>query len=150
MSDAAVRLNGGSAYTELTRQLAHYESQKNTWMCWYYSTKVVILVLGATIPILTTFDAWPWVIAIVGGTITVVEGLSQVWHFHDRYIAARVLRRGLVKERILYESAAAPYGADGDRDHVLAERISGLFDTYESHVLSALKLPADAGTPPQG
>ena len=94
------------AFAELTRQIAHYNSQKSTWMYWHYSTKAIILVLGAAIPVLTTMSAWPWVIAIVGGTIAVVEGLSQLWHFHDRYVAARVLHRGLDKERILYESGA--------------------------------------------
>ena len=109
MSDGAIRPGGRLAFAELTRQIAHYNSQKSTWMRWYYSTKVMILVLGAAIPVLTTVKAWPWVIAIVGGTIAVVEGISQLWHFHDRYVAARVLHRGLDKERILYESGAGGY-----------------------------------------
>ena len=37
----------GLGFAELTRQIAHYNSQKSTWMRWYYSTKVMILVLGA-------------------------------------------------------------------------------------------------------
>ena len=144
MTDGGDQSAGRSAFAELTRQIAHYNSQKSTWMYWYYSTKVTILVLGAMIPVLTTFSAWSWVIAVVGGTIAVVEGLSQLWHFHDRYVAARVLHRGLDKERILYESLAGPYADDTAREQALAQRIFGLFDTYESHVLSALKTSAGA------
>ena len=144
MSDGAIRPVQRLAFAELTRQIAHYNNQKSTWMYWYFSTKAMILVLGAAIPVLTTMNAWPWVIAIVGGTIAVVEGFSQLWHFHDRYVAARVLHRGLDKERILYESGAGAYGDDGARDQALAQRIFGLFDTYESHVLSALQSPAGA------
>ena len=81
-------------------------------------------------------------IAIVGGTIAVVEGLSQLWHFHDRYVAARVLHHGLDRERILFESRASPYGDDTARQQALAQRIYALFDTYESQVLSVLKAPA--------
>ena len=95
MPDGATSADQGLAFTELTRQVAHDNSQKSTWMYWHYGTKVIILVLGATIPVLTTVNVWSWVIAIVGGTIVVVEGLSQLWHFHDRYVAARVLHRGL-------------------------------------------------------
>jgi hypothetical protein len=144
MSDGGDRSGGRLAFAELTRQIAHYNRQKSTWMYWHYSTKITILVLGATIPVLTTFDAWAWVIAVVGGTIAVVEGLSQLWHFHDRYVAARVLHRGLDKERILYESLAGPYADRATRDQTLAQRIFGLFETYESHVLSALKTSARA------
>ena len=89
MSDGAIRPGQRLAFAELTRQIAHYNNQKSTWMYWYFSTKAIILVLGAAIPVLTTMNAWPWVIAIVGGTIAVVEGFSQLWHFHDRYVARR-------------------------------------------------------------
>ena len=142
MSDGATRADQELSFTELTRQVAHYNSQKSRWMYWHYGTKVIILVLGATIPVLTTVNAWSWVIAIVGGTIAVVEGLSQLWHFHDRYVAARVLHRGLDRERILFESSAGPYGDDTARQQALAQRIYALFDTYESQVLSVLKAPA--------
>ena len=70
--------------------------------------------------------------------------MSQLWHFHDRYVAARVLHRGLDKERILYESLAGPYADDTAHERALAQRIFGLFDTYESHVLAALKTSAGA------
>lgn len=146
MSNPGAGAGGRSAFAELTRQIEHYDSQKSTWMFWYYTTKVVILVLSAAIPVLTTFNAWSWLVAAVGGTIAVVEGLSQLWHFHDRYVAARVLHRGLDKERILYESAAGRYGDDATQDQALAPRIFELFDTYESHVLSVLKTPAGAGS----
>ena len=77
-------------------------------MYWHYGTKVIILVLGATIPVLTTVNAWSWVIAIVGGTIAVVEGLSQLWHFHDRYVAARCCTAALDRERILFAEQGRP------------------------------------------
>ena len=41
---------------------------------------------------------------------------------------------------------AGPAGIrdDAARDQALAQRIFGLFDTYESHVLSVLQAPAGA------
>jgi hypothetical protein len=128
-----------SAFAELSRQLVHYQRQKAQWLYWHYGTKVVILVLGATIPVLTTVDAWPWLIASVGGTIAVVEGMSQLWHFHDRYLAARIIYRGLDRQRILYDSGSDPYADERTRDSQLATQIARLFDSYEAQVLSSLK-----------
>ena len=141
MSVDAAQIATGSAFKELTEQIDHYHRQKKGWASCYYATKLMVIILGAGIPVMTTIGAWPWLIAVVGGAIAAAEGISQLWHFHDRYVAARVLRRGFEKERILYESGAAPYGDENTRETELAQRILAHFDTYESQVLSALKPP---------
>ena len=93
MSDGAIRPGQLLAFAELTRQIAHYNNQKSTWMYWYFSTKAIILVLGAAIPVLTTMNAWPWVIAIVGGTIAVSTRTSRT--FSARCSPPPVLKQSL-------------------------------------------------------
>jgi len=126
MTDPAIAPMPGLAAKELTRQLRHYEKQKDSWMYRHYTTKVIILTLGTAIPVMTTINAWPWTIAIAGALIAVLEGIAQLWKFHDRFVAARVLQKSLEKERILYEGRAGEYAIDDERrrDTILVESIS--------------------------
>jgi hypothetical protein len=141
MADPEMAATIGPGSRELARQLRHYEKQKDNWMLWHYSTKVVVITFGAAIPIMTTINAWPWTIAIAGGVIAVLESIAQLWKFHDRYVSARVLQKGLEKERILFEGRAGEYAIDDQqrRDMLLVESMAKLLETDDSQVISALK-----------
>ena len=137
-------VNDFSAPTELNRLLTHYTTQCAKWMNTYYATKVAIIILAASIPILTTVDAAPWGIAIVGALIGALESVSQLWHFHDRYVSARMLVKALERERIAFVCGGGEYEAlVGDaRERRLALQISALLDRYESEVRTILKQQA--------
>ena len=124
-----------------------YDGQKSKWREFYYVSKATVIVLAAAIPVMTTAKAWSWTIAIVGSVIVALEGISQLWHFHDRYVAARMLQKALVRERLVYEAGAGEYETrvGSDRERYLAFRISQLLDRYETEVLSVLKEPTTQG-----
>ncbi len=109
----------------------------------YYATKAITIALAAAIPVMTTINAWPWTIAIVGSLIAALEGISQLWHFHERYVAARVVLKSLDREQIMYRTQSGDYADPSKRDGVLAEHITALLDRYESQVLSVLEKPSD-------
>ena len=123
-----------------------YDGQKSKWREFYYTSgKPTVIVLAAAIPVMTTAKAWSWTIAIVGSVIVALEGISQLWHFHDRYVAARMLQKALVRERLVYEAGAGEYESTrvgSDHKQYTAFRISQLLDRYETEVLSVLKEPA--------
>lgn len=129
---------GSAPYVELVSRTDNYHKMKKRWMSLYYTARMAVLLLGASVPVLTTMSAWPWVIAVTGGALTVVEGTSQVWHLHDRYVANREANRSLDKERLLYDAGAKPYDDAATKDQQLALRMYALIDAYDSRVATAL------------
>jgi hypothetical protein len=81
-------------------------------------------------------------VALAGGLIVVIEGVSRLCGFHDRYISARVLYKSLVKERLLFQASAPPYTATRDaRERALADRMVRLLDMYDTQILDLLTKP---------
>jgi hypothetical protein len=130
---------------ELKRQTDHFAAQKKKWMCWYYLVKMVVILLGAAIPVAATLDATTGTLAVMGGLIAVSESSSQLWHFHDRYLAAREMQKGLERERIQFETKSGDYGPDAENNEkLLGDRVTGLFDGYQSQVLGVLRVTRPA------
>lgn len=144
MTGTSDAVAGSAVYRELLARIDSHNRMKNKWMALYYVARMTILVLGASVPVMTTMAAFPWVIAVTGGAITAIEGISQVWHLHDRYVANREANRSLDKERLLYDAGVKPYDSADTRDQELALRIYTRVDAYDSRVATALSSGAVA------
>jgi len=112
------------ALAGLAAALAWYDQQATGNRITYQVLRVAAVVLAAAIPVLTTSGAPPLATAILGGAIVVVEGVQQVFRFHDHYIAYRSTWNTLEREKRLFESHVGRYANNANRDQALAERIN--------------------------
>ena len=142
-------VDAGPASKELDAFIERYQRNRDRWAWGYYAARGSVIFLGAAIPVMTTLDSLPkTAIAIAGGLIVVIEGVSRLCGFHDRYISARVLYKSLIKERLLFQASAPPYTATRDaRERALADRLVRLLDMYDIQIYDLLTKPDTAEEP---
>jgi hypothetical protein len=105
-------------------------SQSNRWA--YLTMKAVQIVLAAAIPILTPLEISRQAIAVMGGTIGVLEGIIQLGQFHQSWIRYRSTCEALRSELFLYRTHAGPYSEASDPQALLAERSNSLVSAENS------------------
>jgi len=105
-------------------------SQTNRWA--YLTMKAVQIVLAAAIPILTPLEISRQAIAVMGGTIGVLEGIIQLGQFHQSWIRYRSTCEALRSELFLYRTRAGPYSQASDPHALLAERSNSLVSAENS------------------
>jgi len=105
-------------------------SQTNRWA--YLTMKAVQIVLAAAIPILTPLEISRQSIAVMGGTIGVLEGIIQLGQFHQSWIRYRSTCEALRSELFLYRTRAGPYSQASDPHALLAERSNSLVSAENS------------------
>ena len=91
--DSTARTGDSKNASTISELIVHYGDQKTKWRSLYYASKAATIILAAAIPVMTTADAWPWTIAIVGSLIVALESIAELWHFHDRYVARECCKR---------------------------------------------------------
>jgi len=92
----------------------------------YLTLKVAQLVLAAAIPVGAAAGAGSVFAAVLGGTIVVVEGLQQLFKFHDSWLGYRSACEALQRERYLFGARAGPYRDRPDPEPLLAERVESV------------------------
>lgn len=112
-----------STLTGLADALRWYDEQAKSNRIAHQGLRMAAIVLAAAIPVLTTSGAPRLAAAILGSTIVVVEGVQQVFRFHDRYIAYRSTWNLLDREQRLYVSRGGRYAGNQHPEQSLAERI---------------------------
>jgi Protein of unknown function (DUF4231) len=105
-------------------------SQTNRWA--YLTMKAVQIVLAAAIPILTPLEISRQAIAVMGGTIGILEGIIQLGQFHQSWIRYRSTCEALRSELFLYRTRAGPYSQASDPHALLAERSNSLVSAENS------------------
>jgi len=105
-------------------------SQSNRWA--YLTMKAVQIVLAAAIPILTPLEISRQAIAVMGGTIGVLEGIIQLGQFHQSWIRYRSTCEALRSELFLYRTHAGSYSEASDPQALLAERSNSLVSAENS------------------
>jgi hypothetical protein len=106
----------------LTGALSWYDDRAKTNQVAYQLLRLAAIALAAAIPVLTTSHAPALATAIVGSSIVVIEGIQQVFRYHDRYIAYRAAWNTLDREQRLYYSRAGRYADNPDPELTLAQR----------------------------
>jgi hypothetical protein len=105
-------------------------SRSNRWT--YLTMKAVQIVLAAAIPILTPLELSRQAIAVMGGTIGILEGILQLGQFHQSWIRYRSTCEALRSELFLYRTRAGPYSQTNDPHALLAERSNSLVSAENS------------------
>ena len=123
-------------WRRLEDQIGWYDRKSGSAQHWYKGLRVFQLVVSVSIPVVVGFDVPSVVTAILGGAIAVVEGVQQLFQFHEHWILYRSTAESLKHQRYLYLAQARPY-AGRDRDRVLAEQIEGLVSQEHARWTSA-------------
>jgi len=113
------------AWARLEDQLAWYDRKSVMAQRWYKALRVLQLVLSVSIPVVVGFGAPGTVAAVLGALIAVVEGIQQLFQFHEHWIGYRSTAEALKQNKYLYLSRARPYSGH-ERDRILAERVEAL------------------------
>ncbi len=114
-----------AAWDRLEDQLAWYGAKSGACQRAYKRTKLVELVVAATVPILAALSATPAVTASFAAVGVVLEGVVQLYQWQTNWVLYRATAEALKHERYLYLAQAGPY-VGADRHRVLAERVEGL------------------------
>ena len=108
----------------------------NGFVKWYnghsQSNRWTYLTMKTAIPILTPLEISRQSIAVMGGTIGILEGILQLGQFHQSWIRYRSTCEALRSELFLYRTRAGPYSQTGDPHALLAERSNSLVSAENS------------------
>jgi hypothetical protein len=111
---------------ELAGAMGFYDRSAGRAKTWYQALRVLTLVLAAAIPVVAALDGSVAVTAVLGGAIVVIEGLQQLYQFHERWVGYRKTWNALDHERRLYEGGAGPYDGVTNRAKLLNERMTSV------------------------
>jgi hypothetical protein len=92
-------------------------------MAFYKTIKVLQLVAAAAVPVVAGFGASGWVTGSIGSAIVVMEGIQQLFAYHEQWISYRSACESLRQEMWLFESKAGIYRRSNEPDSLLAERM---------------------------
>jgi hypothetical protein len=108
------------------RQIRWYERHATTARIWYCGIKVAQIVLAASVPVAAGLDLPKLITGSLGGLIVVLEGIQQLYRFHDNWVRYRWTTAAMEREKALWTARAGDY-SDADRpDALLALRIEDL------------------------
>ena len=116
----------GPAWARLQQQIAWYDGQSMRAMAYYKTIKVLQLVAAATVPVVAGFGASGWVTGSLGSSIVVMEGVQQLFRYHEYWLSYRSACEALRREMWLFEARAGLYRSAEDPDALLAERLHGI------------------------
>lgn len=115
-----------AAAARLEDQIAWYDGKSRHNQRWFKRLKVCQIVLAAAIPVAVAAKAKPWLMAVAGALIVVLEGLQQLYQYQQNWGAYRSTCERLKHEKFLYRAAAGPYANAARPGALLAERVEGL------------------------
>lgn len=110
----------------LDDQIAWYDGKSINCQRWYKRLKVLEIGLAASIPLTAVFAAPPWMAAVLGSGVVVLEGVQGVFQFSTLWITYRATCESLKHEKFLFAAKAGPYRRVSDPIVTLAERIESL------------------------
>jgi hypothetical protein len=94
----------------------------------YQYLKVLTLIAGGSVTVAAALSAPPLFTATIGALLVLIEGVQQLFRYHDRWLSFRTTAESLKREKFLYSVAAPPYGPQPD-PALLAERIEAILAT---------------------
>ena len=110
----------------VNRQIQWYDRHATTARIWYCGIKIAQIVLAAGVPVAAGLDLPKLITGSLGGLVVVLEGIQQLYRFHDNWVRYRWTNAAMEREKALWAARAGDY-ADADRpDALLALRIEDL------------------------
>jgi hypothetical protein len=126
-------IDTGPAWHRLEEQLAWHD-RKASWNQKSYRTiKVAELIAAAAIPVVAAAGAPGWLTGGLGALVVVMEGINQLFRFHDSWINYRSTSEALTREKYLYLSQARPYDRHTRPQALLAQRVEDILGREHAH-----------------
>jgi Protein of unknown function (DUF4231) len=107
-------------------EIAWYERHATTSRLAYCTIKILQILLAAFVPVAAGLSAPKLVTGSLGGLVVVLEGVQQLFRFHDNWVRYRQTNEDMLREKYLYAAAAGDYAATPTPRRLLAERIEAL------------------------
>ena len=121
----------------LDDQIRWYDQKSRENQLRFKAFKVLQLVTAAAIPVLAPFHVSAGVLAALGATIIVLEGVQQLNQYQQNWASYRSTCESLKHEKYLFLAGAGPYGLTSMRLPLLADRIEGLISQEHAKWVSA-------------
>ncbi len=116
----------GAVLKRVEHQIHWYNWHATTARLWYCTIKVAQITLAAFVPVAVGLDLPKLLTGSLGGLIVVLEGLQQLYRFHDNWVRYRSTCLSMEREKYLCAARAGDY-AHADRPYaVLALRVENL------------------------
>lgn len=113
----------GPAWLRLQQQITWYDRQSMRAMAYYKTIKVLQLIAAATVPVVAGFGVSGWLTGSLGSAIVVMEGIQQLYGYHEYWISYRSACEALRQEMWLFEARAGIYREVNEPGALLAERL---------------------------
>jgi hypothetical protein len=136
----ASSVSAPAVITRLQEQQAWYNDHANRARIMYWTIKVIQLVLGASIPVVAGLHAPAAVTGSLGALIVVLEGVQQLFQYHDNWIRYRMAATALAKEGNLFQARAGDYST-GNPLALLAVRTEAITSDEATAWLKTAQAP---------
>jgi hypothetical protein len=115
---ADATLSGTEVWTAYRDQFATYSHGARTNRVAYQTARILSLTAAASVTVSAGLSAAPWVTASLGGLIVVLEGLQQLFQWHENWIAYRQATETMRQHAIDFVSGVAPYDSTDGSDRL--------------------------------
>jgi hypothetical protein len=112
-------------------QFAWYDRHAARARIGYWIIKIIQLFLGASVPVVAGLHAPAALTGSLGALIVVLEGIQQLFQFHENWIRYRLTATSLAREKNMFDARVGDY-ASGQPVALLALRIENITSTEAS------------------
>lgn len=123
---STTRSTSGPAWTRLEEQQAWYDRKARQNQQSYRLLKVAELGSAAAIPVVAAAGAPGWLTGGLGALVVVLEGINQLFRFHDAWLNYRSTCEALTREKYLFLANARPYAGNRRPEALLAQRVEAI------------------------
>ena len=127
------------------QQIHWYDRHATSARIWYCSIKIAQIILAAAVPVAAGLDLPKLLTGSLGGLIVVLEGIQQLFRYHDNWVRYRWTASAMEREKSLWTARAGDYATAERPEAQLALRIEDL-TSREATQWVALQLSQTAGT----
>jgi hypothetical protein len=125
--ESALGTTGGElTLGRLEHLIGWYDRSAKRKQYLYKGLKLLSIFSAGSIPVLTVATIDSLVVATLGALVVAIEGIQQLYQFHDQWLAHRYTCEALKREKYLYGATAGPYAESDNPLRLLAESVETL------------------------
>jgi hypothetical protein len=121
----------------LDDQIGWYDSKSIQCKNAFIRIKVATMIFAGAIPILALCSSPPWVTAVAGAIIVLLESVQQLQQYQQNWNSYRSTCEALKHEKFLFLAGADVYSESEKRLQILAERVEGLISREHAKWVSS-------------
>jgi hypothetical protein len=139
-----VGLEGDATLERLEDQIGWYDRKSIESQRRFKLVKGIQMTAAALIPLVAILDVYAAVVAALGASVVLLEGLAQLGQYQQNWTAYRSTCEALKHEKFLFLGEAGPYSTSSAPRALHADRIEGLISQEHAKWVSAREEAAAA------